>query len=103
MNWINEGRWYRGKKNKTWLIKTVRFEDTRGTWHYSGTCAFPAMSVLDLIGYHRKLLPNYIRYSSENPRFKAVLAAITEDRQLFDDQGEWLPEFDPQSWKAYTG
>lgn len=90
VNWINEGIWYRGRKNKTWLVDNVRFTDTKGRWHYTGSCAFPALTEE---GVRRHHLDRICLYDKDIPRIKKLIQAL-QHGSPFDSHGEWLPEFD---------
>jgi len=56
-DWINEGLFRRGKKNKTRVICEVRFTDTNGQWHNcpGGGCAYPAETPEQVTAYFKEI------------------------------------------------
>lgn len=111
IEWKNEGRWRRGKPNKTWFLFEIVFTDTRGGWHYcpGGGCSSPAeppevvnryltnYALQQLTPEGRQSLEEWTR-PEDLPKVLERLArteqAIKEGRPLVDEFGEILPEFD---------
>jgi len=100
--WVNEGRFRRGKPNKTRVVFEVRFTDNHGRWHYcpGGGCAFPPESVEKIEAYYKAWVADAKKEDLQwdDGTFRARLArmeqAFAEGRPIVDSHGEFLPEFD---------
>ena len=57
--WQNEGLWRRFKKNRSWFLEEVIFQDTTGGSHAcpGGGCAFPPEPVEKILRYYTENWP----------------------------------------------
>lgn len=100
--WENEGHWSRSKPNKTWVLFEVGFTDVRGQYHIcpGGGCAGPKYSLDELMIEKMFLYGNEQRIAEAkvggwwDERHDRIYQAIKSGKPIFDEFGEFLPQFD---------